>query len=71
MKKRYKILNRSGTIHILHWVVDGKLFGPGWETVATFGDTASNIERCKTIIRLMNECDKHTERLEDDRRRNK
>ncbi|TGG34961.1 hypothetical protein [Duncaniella freteri] len=69
MKKRFKLLNRSGKVHILHWAADGKLFGPDWEAVATFDDKDSNLERCKTIIWLMNECDKHTDHPNDDRTR--
>lgn len=69
MKKRFKLLNRSGKVYILHWSADGKLFGPDWGSVATFDDKDSNLERCKTIIRLMNECDKHTDHPNDDRTR--
>lgn len=71
MKKRFKLLNRVGKILILHWSSDGKLFGPDWEAIAAFDDKDSNIERCRTIIRLMNECDKHTNHVEDDRKRDK
>lgn len=58
MKKRFKLLNRAGKVFIMRWTVDGKLFGPDWEAVATFDSNAPNLERCKKIIRLMNECDK-------------
>lgn len=70
MKKRYKLLEKNGKVHILHWVTDGVLFGPDWESIATFDKQDSNLERCKTIIRLMNECDKHTDHPNDDRTRN-
>lgn len=58
MKKRFDLLNRAGKVYIMRWTVDGKLFGPDWEAIATFDNTPSNLERCKSIIRLMNECDK-------------
>lgn len=70
MKKRYKMLCRSGKVLILHWETDGKLFGPDWEVIAKFDDNDQNQQRCKTIIRLMNECDKHTDHPNDDRTRN-
>jgi len=70
MKKRFNLLNRSGKVHILHWSADGRLFGPDWETVAAFDDEDLNMERCKTIIRLLNECDKHTNHHNNDRERN-
>lgn len=69
MKKRFKLLNRYGKVHILRWSADGRLFGPDWESVVAFDDNDSNRERCKTIIRLMNECDKHTDRHNNDRTR--
>lgn len=69
MKKRYKLLVRSGKVHILHWVTDGALFGPDWESVATFDDVDSNLERCKRIIQIMNECDKYTKDHPDNDRR--
>lgn len=65
MKKRYKLLNRGGKIHILHWETDGRLFGPGWECIAAFDGSDSNLKRCREIIRLMNESDRN----EDDRER--
>lgn len=70
MKKRFKLLNRSGKVFIMRWTVDGKLFGPDWEAIATFNNSAPNLERCKTIIRLMNECDK-TDNSDNDSRRDK
>ena len=66
MKKRYKVLAKSGSIFILHWVTDGVLFGPEWSSIAKFANNASNLERCKNIIRLMNECDKSTNEIRDD-----
>lgn len=57
MKKRYKLLDKQGKLRILRWATDGKLFGPDWECMATFDKRNDNMERCKTIIKLMNECD--------------
>jgi hypothetical protein len=42
MKKRYKLLEKNGKVHILHWVTDGVLFGPDWESIATFDKQDSN-----------------------------
>lgn len=71
MKKRFKLRDRHGKIHILQWVTDGVLFGPNWESVASFESNESNMTRCKTIVQLMNKCDKHTSHHEDDRKRDK
>ena len=65
MKKRYKRLEKGGRIFILHWTTDGMLFGPDWERVASFERNGPNLERCKTIIKLMNECDTHKEMSDD------
>ena len=67
MKKQYKLLNKNGTIYLLRWAVKGGLFGPRWESLACFDNRNGNIERRKTIVRLMNECDKHTNSQEYDR----
>lgn len=45
------------------------LFGPDWVCIASFENAEANHERVKTIIRLMNECDKHTEHNDNDRKR--
>lgn len=66
MKKKYKMLVRNGRIHILHWSGAGKIFGPEWESIAMFDDKDCNLERCRKIIKNMNECDMHTNRQEDD-----
>ncbi len=71
MKKRFKLLNdKRGRILLLKWETDGVLFGPDWGCIAAFDNTDNNLERCKTIIRLMNECDKHTDHPNNDRTRN-
>ncbi len=69
MKKNYKRTENQGKIHILHWETDGVLFGPCWASIAVFENTHKNLERCKTIVRLMNECDKHTDHPDNDRER--
>lgn len=61
MKKRFKLLIRNGKILMLKWEADGKLFGSDWDCIAAFDNVDTNLERVKTIIRLMNECDKHSE----------
>lgn len=69
MKKRFKLLTDRGRVHILKWVVDGKLFGPDWDSIANFEDNTLNKQRCKTIIKLLNECDTQNH-LDNDRKRN-
>ena len=69
MKKRFKLLNQNGRILILRWDIDGKLFGPDWECVASFDNVDSNLERVKKIIGLMNECDNFKEQSNNDRKR--
>lgn len=61
MKKRYKLLEKASHIYILHWETEGLLFGPEWKIAAKFARCDSNLERCKEVVRLMNECDRHTE----------
>lgn len=70
MKKRFKLLNQNGKVLILKWVDDGKLFGSDWDCIAMFENVDANQERVKAIIRLMNECDKHTDHPNNDRTRN-
>lgn len=67
MKKRYKLLKSEKYVFILRWVADGKLFGPDWEESCKFDLNDENLKRCKTLVRLMNECDKHTNHHNDDR----
>lgn len=69
MKKIFKRTCRMGKIHILRWTVDGKLFGPEWDTIAQFDDNGPNSERCTRIVRLLNECDRHTNNPDNDRKR--
>lgn len=66
MKKRFKLLNRDCKIHILHWKSDGVLFGPQWESIISFDDRDNNLDRCKSIIRMLNECDRHTNHTNED-----
>lgn len=58
MKKRYKLLERKEHVYILHWQTDGMLFGPEWGVIAKFSKNEANLERCREIIRLMNDCDR-------------
>lgn len=37
------------------------LFGPQLESIATFDNKDGNFERVKQIMKLLNECDRHTE----------
>lgn len=69
MKKRYKLLTKTDSIFILHWVTEGVLFGPEWLSIAKFANNAPNLDRCKQIIRLMNDCDKTSNENKDDRER--
>ena len=69
MKKSFKRIENGDKIHILHWETDGVLFGPCWSSIALFDNTMENLERCKTIVKLMNQCDMHTNRPDYDRER--
>ena len=60
MSKRFKRKLANGKIHLLRWVEQGRLFGPDWDTVATFDSNKENRERSKTIIQLLNQCSEHT-----------
>lgn len=51
------MLAKSGKLYILRWTVESKVFGPGWDTIADFVENEFNRERCKKIVKLMNECD--------------
>lgn len=64
------MLNRNGKVYILHWEVEGKIFGPEWDSIAAFDDKDSNSARCKTIVQLMNECDRRTNHPDNDNQRN-
>ena len=55
MKKRFKMMKKNGKVYLLQWVAEGKLFGPGWDMITSFGE--QHAERCKQIIKLLNECD--------------
>ncbi len=67
MKKRFKLLRRGCRIYILRWVSEGKLFGADWEVIGRFHNDSDNFNRCRQIIRLMNQCDMHTNHHDDDR----
>lgn len=55
MKKRFKMISKNDKVYLMKWVADGKLFGPDWEQITSFGE--QHRERCKQIIKLLNECD--------------
>lgn len=55
MKKRFKMIKRNGRVYLLQWVSEGKLFGPGWEQMTSFGE--HHAQECKQIIKLLNQCD--------------
>lgn len=61
MKKRYKLLEKKEHVYILHWVTEGVLFGPEWVIMTKFTNNPPNIERCKQIIKLMNDCDRQND----------
>lgn len=61
MRKKFKLLTDQNKIFILKWEVDGRLFGPDWNCIATFDNVDNNLERARSIIRLMNKCDNHSE----------
>lgn len=69
MKKRFKLRAQGGKILILRWQSEGVLFGPQWEGITAFDNNDNNLERCKAIIRLMNECDNHTKTINDNDKR--
>lgn len=57
MRKRFKMLAKSGKLYILRWTVESKVFDPDWDAIADFVENEFNRERCKKIVKLMNECD--------------
>lgn len=63
MKKQYKRLSSRGKIHVLRLTVG--LFGEQWESVGCFDDRDGNLDRCVQIVKLLNECDKHTDHPKD------
>ena len=69
MKKRFKIISEGGRIYILKWVENSMLFGPNWQSIANFKNNTLNRQRCKTIIKLLNECETQSH-LDNDRKRN-
>lgn len=59
MKKRFKQKASHGRLFILKAAVG--LFGPQLDVVAAFDDRDGNRERVKSIVKQLNECDRHTE----------
>lgn len=65
MKKQYKWYSDKGAkIHILRRSIG--LFGEQWDCCGTFDDRDGNLARCKQIVKLLNECDKHTDHPNQD-----
>lgn len=60
MKRRFKSLVKKDRIYIVRWQMSGALFGPQWEIVADFENNKANKDRCRDIIKLMNECNSHS-----------
>ena len=63
MKKNFKWLVSNGHVLLLHRTVG--LFGEQWEGFGNFDDRDGNAARGKHIIKLLNECDKHTDHPND------
>ena len=63
MKKNYKWLMKNGKVYLLHRTVG--LFGEQWECFGSFDNKDCNSERSKTIIKLLNQCDLHTENFNE------
>ena len=63
MKKRFKFAVKVGKVYILRWQSDGTLFGAQWEAISFFDEAPGNRERCRKIVRLMNECDQITNNI--------
>lgn len=64
MKPTFKMLVKDGRVVILGWETQGVLFGPQWRAIANFPHTGQNELRCKTITRLLNECNEHSQNQE-------
>lgn len=59
MRKHFKWLVRNGRVLLLHRTVG--FFGEQWETFGNFDDKDGNAERCKEIVKQLNQCVRHTE----------
>ncbi len=63
MKKQFKWLAANGRVLVLRRTIG--LFGEQWECCGNFNDRDGNSGRCKQIVKLLNECDKHTDHPND------
>lgn len=66
MKKEFKYRYDTHHIYIQSWVTEGLLFGPSWMTLASFDNIPENMERCKKIVKMLNECRKTSIQLIDE-----
>lgn len=64
MKKNFKWLVRNDHVYLLRRTIG--LFGENWECFGNFDNKDGNLDRCKQIIKQLNECAKHTENFNDD-----
>lgn len=60
MKKRFKMVRKSGNVYILRWDVEGSIFGPVWQVVAGFVADDRTLKSCKEIVDKFNECEEHS-----------
>lgn len=65
MKKYFKWVVKNGSVLLLRRSSFG-MFGEQWDSFAKFDANDSNITRGKQIIKLLNECAKHSEKFNDD-----
>lgn len=64
MKKQFKMLTRHGNVYLLKYEIG--LFGHCWSTVARFSEDCK--AECKRIVALLNECDRKTNKDNDNDR---
>lgn len=55
--KHFKLLQRNGRVYILKYSIG--LFGSQYEPIASFEGQPKNVDRCKQIVKLLNQCDKN------------
>ena len=66
MMKRFKFLCKCGRIHIMRWKSEGKLFGPEWETIASFDMNESNGRDVRSIVTTLNRCDRNSKHYDNE-----
>jgi hypothetical protein len=52
--KAFKMVRRNGNIYILKYSVG--LFGVQYESISQFTDKLDNVNLCKQIVKLLNQC---------------